>query len=199
MLNRNTKVAVICTSVTFGMLGLAYASVPLYRLFCQVTGFGGTTQRVVEPSTQTLERKVTVRFDANVAPSLDWDFGPEQNTIVVQIGENALVNYRATNRSNRPLVGTATFNVTPEQAGAFFNKIECFCFTEQRLEPGQSVEMPVSFFVDPAIVKDTDGARVRTITLSYTFHALPAPKTSAVASPGITPADKPAAGSGPPG
>lgn len=186
-LNKDLKVAVVCASIAAGMVGLAYASVPLYKLFCQVTGFGGTTQRVVLPSTEILDRKVTVRLDGNVAPSLDWEFMPLVNTMELRIGENALAFYRATNRSDRPLVGTATFNVTPEQAGAYFNKIECFCFTEQRLEPGESIEMPVSFYVDPAMVKDSDGAHIRQITLSYTFHAVANPKTSAAAvvKPGL--------------
>lgn len=175
---RNTRVAVTCALFAVGMIGLAYASVPLYRLFCQVTGFGGTTQRAERPSTEVLDRIVTVRFDANVGPGLSWEFQPVVPTMDVRIGENALAFYRATNRSDQPLVGTATFNVTPDQVGAFFNKIECFCFTEQRLEPGQSVEMPVSFFVDPAIVKDLDGAKVRNITLSYTFFPVDKPKTA---------------------
>jgi len=126
---------------------------------------------------------VTVRFDSNIAPGLDWEFVPAVTNMRVHIGENALAIYRATNRSSSPVIGTATFNVTPEQTGAFFNKVQCFCFTEQKLEPGESVEMPVSFFVDPAIVNDPDGARVRTITLSYTFHPVNKPKTNAAAGP----------------
>lgn len=193
------KVAVICASVAIGMVGMAYAAVPLYRLFCQATGFAGTTQRVSTPSSEILDRKVLVRFDANVAPGLDWEFAPVATTTEVRIGENTLAFYRATNRSKQPLVGTATFNVTPEQAGAFFNKIECFCFTEQRLEPGETIEMPVSFFVDPAMEKDPDGALVRTITLSYTFHAVAKPRTSA-AAPSVAPdPGRGAAGKPPPG
>ena len=175
------KIAAICASIAIGMVGLAYASVPLYRLFCQITGFAGTTQRATAPSAEVLDQTVLVRFDSNVAPGLDWEFAPVVTTTEVRIGENSLAFYRATNRSSVPIVGTATFNVTPEQVGAFFNKVECFCFTEQRLEPGESIEMPVSFFVDPAIVKDADGALVRTITLSYTFHPVAKPKTSAEA------------------
>lgn len=181
MLNQNAKVAAILGGVAVGMVGLAYASVPLYRLFCQVTGFNGTTQRAAAPSGQVLERKVTVRFDANTAPGLEWEFLPVVNTVELKVGETALAVYRATNRSATPLVGSATFNVTPEQAGAFFNKLECFCFTEQKLGPGESVDMPVSFFVDPAMVSDTDGRHIRTITLSYTFHQVTKPKTSAEA------------------
>ena len=175
---RNTRVAVTCALFAVGMVGLAYASVPLYRPFCQMTGFAGTTQRAERPSTEVLDRVITVRFDANVGPGLSWDFQPVVTTMDVRIGENALAFYRATNRSNQPLVGSATFNVTPDQVGAFFNKIECFCFTEQRLEPGESVEMPVSFFVDPAIMKDLDGAKVRNITLSYTFFPVDKPKAA---------------------
>jgi cytochrome c oxidase assembly protein subunit 11 len=188
MLSRNTKVATICIGIVTGMVGLAYASVPLYRLFCQVTGFAGTTQRATLPSTTTVDRKVTVRFDANVAPGLAWEFQPVVNTMEVSLGENGLAVYRVTNRSDKPIVGTATFNVTPEQAGAFFNKVQCFCFTEQRLEPGEQVEMPVSFFVDPAMLQDMDASRVKQITLSYTFHHVPQPKT------GVAERTPPAAG-----
>lgn len=198
-LNANTKVAVICTAVAVGMVGLAYASVPLYRLFCQVTGFAGTTQRAETPSYEVLDRMVTVRFDSNVAPGLDWEFAPVVPSMKLHIGENALAFYRATNRSDVPVVGTATFNVTPEQAGAFFNKVQCFCFNEQRLEPGESIEMPVSFFVDPAIVNDPDGAFVRTIALSYTFHPVVKPKTSAEASSSAPAADRPPVKSAPQG
>jgi cytochrome c oxidase assembly protein subunit 11 len=174
----HARVAAVCAGVAFGMLGLAFASVPLYRLFCQVTGFGGTTQRAERPSTEVLDRRITVRFDANVGPGLSWEFQPVVPTMDVKIGENALAFYRATNRSSKTIVGTATFNVTPDQVGSFFNKIECFCFTEQKLEPGESVEMPVSFFIDPAIVKDLDGSRVRNITLSYTFFPVDKPRTA---------------------
>jgi cytochrome c oxidase assembly protein subunit 11 len=175
---RNLRVAALCAVVGFAMVGLAFASVPLYRLFCQVTGFGGTTQRAERPSTETLDRRIAIRFDANVGPGLSWDFQPVVPTMEVRIGENALAFYRATNRSDRAVVGTATFNVTPDQVGAYFNKIACFCFTEQRLEPGQSVEMPVSFFIDPAIVKDLDGRHVRNITLSYTFFPVDGPRNA---------------------
>ena len=161
------------------MLGAAYASVPLYRLFCQMTGFAGTTQRVTKASTEVLERIITVRFDANVGPGLSWDFQAVTPTMDVRIGENALGIYKVRNRSDKAVTGTATFNVTPDQAGGFFNKIQCFCFTEQRLEPGETVEMPVSFFVDPAIVNDQDGASINQITLSYTFYPVEHPKTKA--------------------
>jgi cytochrome c oxidase assembly protein subunit 11 len=171
----NRKIAVTCAAVAFGMLGLAYASVPLYRLFCQVTGFGGTTMRAERPSSHVSDRTVTVRFDANVGPGLSWEFKPLQPTMVVRLGENAMVSYRATNTSDKPMVGSATFNVTPDQSGAFFNKLACFCFTEQRLEPGESMDMPVSYFVDPEIVKDIDASRLTTVTLSYTFYEVKKP------------------------
>lgn len=176
---RNTRVAALCAVFAVGMLGLAYASVPLYRLFCQLTGFAGTTQRAERPSTSVLDKIVTVRFDANVGPGLSWEFLPVQATMDVKIGENGLAFYRVRNRSDKPIVGTATFNVTPDQAGAFFNKVECFCFTEQRLEPGETADLPVSFFVDPAIEKDVDGAQIKSITLSYTFYPVDKPKQRA--------------------
>lgn len=172
---RNGRVALICASIVAVMLGLAAASPPLYRLFCQVTGFGGTTMRAAKPSDAVLERTVTVRFNANVGPGLDWEFAAVDPVKVVRLGENAMTVYRATNRSAKAIVGTSTFNVTPDQAGSFFMKLECFCFTEQRLEPGQSVDMPVSFFVDPAMAKDTDGAHINYITLSYTFYPVDKP------------------------
>lgn len=173
---RNTRVAVFCAAFAVGMVGLAYASVPLYRLFCQLTGFAGTTQRAERPSTEILDKSITVRFDANVGPGLSWDFQAVEPTVTLKIGENGLAFYKVRNRSDKPIVGTATFNVTPDQAGAFFNKVECFCFTEQRLEPGETAELPVSFFIDPAIVKDPDGASIKNITLSYTFFPVDKPK-----------------------
>jgi cytochrome c oxidase assembly protein subunit 11 len=151
-----------------GMAGLAYASVPLYRIFCQVTGFGGTTMRADAVPGPVLEREMTVRFDANVA-DLPWSFQPEVRLTRVKLGENGLVYYRAVNRSSVAIVGTATYNVTPEKAGPYFAKIACFCFTEQRLEPGEAIDMPVSFFVDPALADDPNMEEVGTITLSYTF------------------------------
>ena len=184
---RHRAVATWCAVLVAAMIGAAYASVPLYRLFCQVTGFDGTPRVATAPSTRVLDRTVTIRFDANVAPGLPWRFEPVQTTTQVKIGENALVFYRASNTSERPVVGTATFNVFPEQAAAFFNKLECFCFKEQVLQPGESVEMPVSFFVDPQIVTDKDASWVRHITLSYTFYPVVAPK------PGVAGKDGPPA------
>jgi len=167
---RHRRVALCCAAVTVVMLGLAYAAVPLYRLFCQATGYGGTTQKVSSPSDIVLDRTVTVRLDANVARGLAWTFEPVERKVDGKLGETMLALYRATNTSGRPVTGVATFNVTPEIAGIYFNKLECFCFKEQRLDPGQSMEMPVSFFVDPAIVNDRDAGKVSQITLSYTFY-----------------------------
>jgi cytochrome c oxidase assembly protein subunit 11 len=158
------------------MVGLAYASVPLYRLFCQVTGFDGTPRVATRPSETVIDKTVTVRFDANVAPGFAWRFEPVQATMQVRIGENMLAFFRATNTSDQALKGTATFNVLPEQAAVYFNKVQCFCFTEQLLEPGQSIEFPVSFFIDPQIVNDKDARAVTHVTLSYTFFPVAAPK-----------------------
>lgn len=139
-------------------------------MFCQATGLGGATQRAQKPSDTTLNRWVTVRFDANVSPDLKWRFEPVQRTIDVRIGENALAFYRVVNVTDKPIQGTATFNVTPEAAGVHFKKMECFCFKEQVLEAGQSAELPVSFYVDPDLALDPDSARIKEITLSYTFY-----------------------------
>ncbi len=177
---RNQRVGAIMGLVSLGMLGMAYAAVPLYQMFCQATGYGGTTQRVTKASDTILDRVVTVRFDANVN-GLAWNFQPVERTVDVRIGENKLVFYRATNVSDRPLVGSSTFNVSPDIAGSFFNKMECFCFTEQRIEPGETIDFPVSFYVDPAIEGDKDGRKVKEITLSYTFYPVDKPKSAAVA------------------
>lgn len=168
--SQHRKVAIRAASIAVVMLGMAYAAVPLYQLFCQVTGFAGTTQRATAAPEQTLDRKITIRFDSNVSGGLVWKFAPTERTMDVKIGENKLAFYRASNPSDKPVKGTATFNVTPEAAGRYFNKLECFCFTEQTLKPGESVEMPVSFFVDPEIVNDSDARHISQITLSYTFY-----------------------------
>ena len=174
--NKRTATAVAC--IAAGMLGMAYAAVPLYRLFCQVTGYGGTTQRVTKPADRVLDRTVTIRFDANVN-GLPWTFAPVLPTMDVRIGESTLAFYRATNTSDRPVVGTAAFNVAPDIAGSFFNKLECFCFKEQRLDPGETVDMPVSFYVDPTLVDDKDARKVTQITLSYTFYPVDKPRQAA--------------------
>jgi cytochrome c oxidase assembly protein subunit 11 len=173
---RHRVLAAWCAALVVAMVGAAYAAVPLYRLFCQVTGFDGTPRIATKAPDTVLDKTVTVRFDANVATGFPWRFEPVQNTVTVKIGENALVFYRATNTSDRQVRGTATYNVLPEVVAVYFNKIHCFCFTEQVLEPGQTVEFPVSFFVDPAIVKDMNARNVAHITLSYTFYPVAAPQ-----------------------
>jgi cytochrome c oxidase assembly protein subunit 11 len=174
---KNRKVALMSALVVAGMVGLAYASVPLYRMFCQVTGFGGTTQRAEAAPEKTVDRRMTILFDANMAGSLPWTFEPVQRLLDIKVGEENFAYYRATNNSDHAVTGSAVFNVTPDTAGAYFNKIQCFCFTEQTLKAGESVEMPVSFFVDPAIVEDHGLDKVSTITLSYTFYPAGEPDT----------------------
>ena len=170
---RNRRVGLYALLGALAMLGLGYASVPLYRLFCQVTGFGGTTQRVDEAQAATVTATSTVmsiRFDANVERGLEWDFRPEQVTDRVSVGTRDMTVFIARNRSDQPITGTATFNVMPEQAGKYFSKIQCFCFTEQTLLPGQEVRMPVIYYVDPKMLDDPAAQGVENITLSYTFH-----------------------------
>jgi cytochrome c oxidase assembly protein subunit 11 len=152
------------------MGALSYAAVPLYRMFCQATGFGGTTQRAEKAPGEIFDRKITIRFDANVTPGMDWVFAPEQQTVNVNVGESTLAFYKASNSADHAITGTASFNVSPDVAGRYFSKIECFCFKEQTLKAGETVDMPVSFFVDPSIMKDPDADAVREITLSYTFY-----------------------------
>lgn len=166
---KNRRVGYALAGVVVGMVGLAYASVPLYDLFCRVTGYGGTTQRAdVAPDTIS-DRHFTIQFNADISPDLPWSFRPAQGAVDVQAGEERLAFFHAVNQSNTALVGTAVFNVTPQKAGAYFNKLACFCFEKQRLEPGQAMDFPVSFFVDPEIADDPNLNDVKTITLSYTF------------------------------
>lgn len=175
---RNVKVGMLAILGALAMLGLGYASVPLYQLFCQATGFGGTTQRASESDADIAARiarsaggkTISIRFDATTAGDLPWTFRPAQPTDTVQIGIRDLATFIARNDSNVPITGTATFNVTPAQAGRYFNKIQCFCFTEQTLQPGQQVSMPVLYYVDPAALDDERMQGVEQITLSYTFH-----------------------------
>lgn len=164
-----TITAFVCFGLSVGMLGMAYAAVPLYKIFCQVTGYAGTTQRADETTGQILAKKITVRFDSNISANLHWKFKPKQRSITLRIGEEGKAFYVAKNLGKSPSFGTATFNVSPQIAGIYFNKIECFCFTEQKLEPGETVDMPVVFFVDPEIVNDPLLKNTNTITLSYTF------------------------------
>ena len=166
---RNWLTAVVAAGVVVGMMGVAYAAVPLYRMFCQVTGFGGTTQVAEKAPVAVGERIITVRFNADTARGMPWKFQPQQRAVSLKVGQQALALYEAANPTDRRIVGTSTFNVTPLKAGPYFSKIECFCFTEQALAPGQSVDMPVSFFVDPEISNDRNLDDVKTITLSYTF------------------------------
>ena len=168
-MNRNL-IAIACVVTVMAMVGAAYASVPLYRLFCQVTGYNGTTQRVEQFSDTVLDQTVKVTFDANTSSGLNWEFKPVQNSVEPKIGETVQITYKATNKSPTPVTGTAVFNVTPMEAGAYFNKVQCFCFTETTLKPGETLEMPVVFFVDPEITKAEETKNIRTITLSYTFY-----------------------------
>jgi cytochrome c oxidase assembly protein subunit 11 len=169
--DRNRRTGAMAALLAIAMIALGFASVPLYRLFCQVTGFAGTTQKNVggEAPGAVVGKIIKVRFDGTVAPSLPWRFAPEEHVQRIAIGARDMAFYNATNLSDRPVTGTATFNVTPAQAGQYFTKIECFCFTEQTLRPGESIRMPVVFYVDPAILKDPDAAKIDEITLSYTF------------------------------
>jgi cytochrome c oxidase assembly protein subunit 11 len=180
--HRHRTTAIWCAVVVAGMVGAAYAASPLYRLFCETTGFDGTPRIATAPSSHVLDKTIAIRFDANVSPGLAWRFEPVNTTTRVKLGENTLAFYRATNTSDRPLRGTATFNVLPEQAAVFFNKLECFCFKEQLLQPGESVEMPVSFFIDPQIASNKDARAVTDITLSYTFYPV-APKPGIAETP----------------
>jgi cytochrome c oxidase assembly protein subunit 11 len=167
---RDIVVAAICGVTVAGMVGAAYAAVPFYNWFCRTTGFNGTTQVATSGPSGTIDRKVTVRFDANVGPGLPWRFEPEQNSIEIKLGEVVTVNYHVVNEAARPITASAAYNVTPLTMGAYFQKINCFCFTEQHLAAGEKRDMSVVFYVDPAMAKDADGADVSTITLSYTFY-----------------------------
>jgi cytochrome c oxidase assembly protein subunit 11 len=169
-MDKNARMAWTLVLVTAGMLGLAYAAVPLYQAFCRATGFAGTPLVAQEGDRPVIKRTVTVRFDTNVDPGIAWRFEPVQREVTVHLGEEKLVFFRATNLSQRPVVGSANYNVTPERTAGWFDKIQCFCFTEQLLQPGQSVDMPVVFFVDADMDKDRRYDDIKTITLSYTFH-----------------------------
>jgi len=168
----NNRTALVCAAFALSMIGVAYAAVPLYRIFCQITGYGGTTQVAEQASGVVLDQVIKVRFDANSSRNLGWSFAPAEREIELKIGETRLVKYIAKNLGTTRTTGTSTFNVTPLTAGKYFNKIQCFCFTEQTLEPGQSVEMPVSFYIDPEILKDKNLIGLPAITLSYTFFPL---------------------------
>jgi cytochrome c oxidase assembly protein subunit 11 len=178
-LGRDATVAAICGFVVVLMVGASYAAVPFYNWFCRTTGFNGTTQVATSaPAGAPLERKIAVRFDSNVAGGLPWKFEPEQTEIEVKIGQVVTIFYTVTNQSARTTTGQAAYNVAPLTVGSYFQKINCFCFTEQTMAPGEKREMPVVFYVDPSIVKDSDNDGLNTITLSYTFYPVrePAPK-----------------------
>ena len=183
---RHSILALSLVGLVAGMVGLSFASVPLYRVFCQVTGYGGVPQRAEKAPGEVLDRTVTIRFDGNVDRSLPWTFAPVQQTMDVKIGETALAFFKATNNSSVPVSGRAIFNVSPELAGRYFTKIECFCFKQQTLAAGQTVDMPVTFFVDPKFVDDEDTKDISEITLSYTFYraAKPNPPAAAAAPEG---------------
>ena len=187
---RSVRVAVLCGGITLAMLGMSYAAVPLYKIFCQVTGYAGTTQRADDSSGDVLNRKITIRFDANTDSRLLWKFVPKQRDITLNIGAKAQIEYRAENVGRYGSSGTATFNVSPPQAGVYFNKIECFCFTEQHLAAGESMDMPVIFFIDPDIVNDELLKNVDAITLSYTFFEDEAARESDETAKVLKPAAK---------
>jgi cytochrome c oxidase assembly protein subunit 11 len=168
----NKNLALNLAAAAVGMLMLAYASVPLYRLFCQATGYGGTTQEAKTAPAKALARQIKIEFNADIDPGLAWEFKPEKPFQRVHIGEQSLAFFTAKNETNHALTGRATYNVVPHQAGSYFVKIECFCFKEQTLGPGERAHMPVLFYVDPAIVNDPDLKGIETITLSYTFFAV---------------------------
>ncbi len=179
---RDRPIVLACLAAVAGMGALSYAAVPLYRMFCQATGYAGTTQRAEKAPDVVLDRVITVRFDANVTPGMAWTFEPEQQTVDVKVGQSTLAFYTATNTSDHPITGEASFNVSPDIAGGYFAKIECFCFKQQRLEAGQRVEMPVSFFIDPSIMKDRDATSLKEITLSYTFYPVAEPARAEAAN-----------------
>ncbi len=168
--SRNRWTAFAATGVVAAMVGLSYAAVPLYQLFCKVTGFGGTTQVATAPAPATVSNRVIrVTFDATVNSALPWRFVPLRQSVDLKVGEQILVHYRATNLSDKPVTGMASFNVTPHKMGAYFDKVECFCFTEQTLKPGESVDMPVVFYLDPELIQNRNLSDVTDVVLSYTF------------------------------
>lgn len=175
---RNVKTAMMAGAVAIGMVGMGFAAVPLYKIFCQVTGYGGTTMRVDEAQAATIVNtghQMMIRFDANHSGALPWEFRPERPTDKVSVGARDMAIFIAKNEADEPVTGTATFNVVPELAGKYFNKVQCFCFTEQTLKPGQQVRMPVLYYVDPKILTDPETKDIEEITLSYTFYPVEKP------------------------
>lgn len=177
--DKNGRTALRLLGVVVTMGALAWAAVPFYDWFCRVTGYGGTTNVAEASSDVILDEYVTVRFDANVDRGMPWKFRPMTQEMTLKIGETGLVFYEAYNPTDRPVAGTASYNVAPDLAGYYFSKIQCFCFTEQVLEPGERIEMPVSFYVDPELVEDRDAGHIRNITLSYTFYQTDLPEEHA--------------------
>ncbi len=177
------KTAAYLAGVAALMLGLSFAAVPFYDWFCRVTGFAGTTSVAVAPSDVVLEKKIVVRFDASLDSAMDWEFKPMQTEMTIRIGETGLAFYEAYNPTDRPIAGTASYNVTPDQSGGYFTKIECFCFTQQVLQPGERITMPVSFFIDPTIEENPEAREIKEITLSYTFYETPLPEQQAALAP----------------
>lgn len=173
------KTATLLVGVAATMLAASFAAVPFYDWFCRVTGYGGTTATAAAAPDQVLERTVLIRFDASLAADMPWEFKPQQHEMTVRIGENGLAFYEAYNPTDRVVAGTASYNVAPDLAGGYFTKIQCFCFTEQVLQPGERIVMPVSFYVDPSIVNDPEAGNIAEITLSYTFHETPLPEQQA--------------------
>jgi cytochrome c oxidase assembly protein subunit 11 len=187
---KNAKTAVVLFSVVAGMIGLAFASVPLYRIFCQTTGLAGTPSIRSQAPEKATDIDFKVRFDANVNTELAWKFKPLQKEITLKLGEERLAFYEATNLSDKTITGSAVFNVTPLKIGQYFVKIDCFCFTEQTLRPGETAQMPVSFYVDPAIYEDKNTRDVKTITLSYTFYPVKDEQKVSAVRPSATPGNK---------
>ena len=167
---RNKRVKWALAGFAVGMIALSFGIVPLYKIFCQVTGYGGTTQQAIAMPDQVFDREVQIRFNSDVAEDLPWTFRPSQKEVRLNVGESGLAFYRAVNHSDKSVTGMAIYNVTPLKAGQYFTKVDCFCFTEQVLEAGQVVDMPVTFFIDPEFMDDPDMEDVQTITLSYTFY-----------------------------
>lgn len=186
MMSKQGKTAGILVAIWISMIGLSFAAVPFYSWFCRVTGFAGTTSTAEKGSDVVLDRQMTIRFDSSLDAGMPWEFKPQQRTMTVKVGETGLAFFEAYNPTNRPIAGQASYNVTPDQAGGYFTKIECFCFTEQVLQPHERVVMPVSFFVDPAIADDREADDVKEITLSYTFYEQPLPESQAALAPAAT-------------
>ncbi len=182
---RNGVIAFTLLGVIGGMLGLSFAAVPLYRIFCQITGYGGTPRIDAAPSPRTIDRTITVRFNADVNSGMPWKFAPVQRDVTLRLGEEAVAFYVARNPTDRPVTGVSTYNVTPDKAGRYFHKTACFCFDEQTLTPGQEMSFPLSFWVDPAILDDPDTRNLRTITISYTFFRSLDDATIAAAGPHV--------------